>query len=242
MVVSQGVAGGFAARRSLYLITTPKVIVPAATRSVWFVITPSQGIELASAAAQYADIGQLAGAPNVRLVLHAAGVWLFRWTPPVGVRRFHLGAPQSTLPAYTVGGPASIGVLTGPDQDWYLATNGHSGYVVDHAYWRVSAGIYRATVSLAASTTATVEVWDDTTSTLLSRTTVPDTAGPIRVRSTVTVRRSSSGGLFNGWGIWRMALTLPAGAQLEIRVWTPGGSDQVSVYSVGLSRVGAAQP
>ena len=235
VVVSQGVAGGFAARPSLYLIATPKMSVPVATRSVWFVVTPRQGIELASVAAQYADIGQLAGTPNVQLVLRAAGVWVFRWTPAAGVKRFHLGVPRSVVPAFTVAGPSSIAVLTGPERDWHLATNGHSGYVVDHAYWRVNAGSYSATVSLAASTTATVEVWDDTTNTLLSRTTVPDTAGPIRVRSPVTVPPSTER-LFGGWGIWRIAMTPPAGAQLEIRVWTPGGSDEVSVYSVGLSR------
>ena len=154
VVVSQGVAGGFAARRSVYPIMRQQMTVPASTRSVWFVITPSQGIETAAAAAQYADIGQLAGAPNVRLVLQAAGVWVFRWTPPAGVRRFHLGAPQSTLPAYTVGGPTSIGVLTGPDtglvsghqrplglrrrprllagERWHLSRHGFAGGV-DHS-------------------------------------------------------------------------------------------------------------
>ncbi len=79
--------------------------VPVRTRPVWFVVTPRQGIETAVDAAQYVDIGQLAGTPDMRLVRQGAGVWVFQWTPPLGVRRFHLGVPQSAVPAFAVGGP-----------------------------------------------------------------------------------------------------------------------------------------
>ena len=92
-------------------------------------------------------------------------------------------------------------------------------------------------MTLAASAEANVEVWDVTTSELLGRLTVPGTEGKVTAATTVELGGSAPKGVFTGWGLWRRDVAAPEGAQIEIRVWSPGGSDGVEVYSLGLQRV-----
>ena len=48
--------------------------------------------------------------------------------------------------------------------------------------------------------------------------------------------------LFSGWGPWRTAVAEPTGDQLEVRVWSPGGNDEVDVYNVSLQKVRLSHP
>ena len=129
-------------------------------------------------------------------------------------------------------------MISGPSSDWYVEGNGRPGYVLNRAYWREGPGWYRATVSLAVSSTANVEVWDATTSTLLSRRSVPGTHGRDTVQATVDLRYVARAQEFAGWGIWRTEPLEPNGDDLEIRVWSPGGNDHVTLYTVGLENTG----
>jgi hypothetical protein len=73
---------------------------------------------------------------------------------------------------------------------------------------------------------------------LLSRQSVPATNSRTISTTTVDLGTNTPQQLFTGWGIWRRGVEEPVGDQLEVRVWSPGGDDQVDVYNVSLQKVG----
>jgi hypothetical protein len=238
VIASQGILGAFADRKSAYYLLDATMTVPVRTHKVWVIFAPTQGIELASVAGTYADIAAFGETPGANLVAAANGIWAFEWNVPPGTTALRLKPPRNPkIPAWAVPGSAGATVQDGPQRDWHMASTRRSGYVVDHAYWRETPGVYRASVTLAVSSIANVEVWNTTTSTMLTRQSVPGTNGRTTVQTTFELPSTSPEHLFSGWGLWRTDLVEPIGDQLEVRVWSPGGEDEVDVYSVSLQKV-----
>jgi Predicted membrane protein (DUF2079) len=238
VVAEQGIEGAFANRASIYNLFNSTARVPVTSRKVWLIFAPGEGIEQASASGIYADLASLSLDPGMHLVAASDGIWAFKWTPPRSARTLSIASPHpATAAAWAVPGPSGSAVLSGPPSTWYVAGTRQPGYVVDHAYWRKRPGSYRVGVSLAVSTTANVEIWNATTSTLLQRFSVPGTNGGTTIHTTVRVWRTPAEHLFRGWGPWRIQVQEPIGDQIEVRVWSPGGTDSVNVYRIGLRRI-----
>jgi hypothetical protein len=238
VIASQGILGSFADRESIYYLLETTVTVPVRAHRVWVIFAPNQGIELASVAGTYADIAAFAQAPGVNLVVASNGIWAFEWNVPPGTTELRLNPPHSPeIPAWTVPGSTGVTVRDGPQADWHMASTQRSGYVVDHAYWRATPGVYRANIALAVSSSANVEVWNATTSTMLTRQSVPGTNGRTTVQTTFELPSTPPEHLFSGWGPWRTDVVEPTGDQLEVRVWSAGGDDEVDVYNVSLQKL-----
>ncbi|WP_249010371.1 DUF2079 domain-containing protein [Conexibacter sp. DBS9H8] len=238
VVVSGGEIGAFADRRWVFRIAPGVGVVPRRAQTVWFIVTPLIGIETAPVSASDGLISRLVSTPGVHEVADANGVWAFRWTPPPSVHTIRLTAP-ARVPAWTVSGSAGTVVHQGPPADWFVASNGKPGYVVAHDYFRELPGTYTATARLAASGPVRLELWNADTSTLLARTDFPGANTPVTVSVTGVLRHIARPHQFSGFGPWSEQQPLPAGGdQLELRVWSPGGNDAVSVYSLLLHRDG----
>jgi hypothetical protein len=238
VVAQQGVAGAFADRASIYPFLGGDIRVPVQARKLWVILAPNQGIEGAPVSQIYADVAALTADPQIRKVTGSDGIWAFEWTAPKGARWFTVSTPKNPVtPAWTVPGVAGNAVQVGPENDWYTAGNGRAGYVVDGDYWRERPGDYSVAVRMAVSSSANVELWNSTTGTLLQRLSVPGTNGPTTVRLDAKVDHTPAEQVYTGWGPWRQGGAPPTGDQFEVRVWSPGGDDEVDVYSVSLQKV-----
>ncbi len=243
VIVSQGMEGIFAERRWEYPITFVKgQSFPVRTRTIWFVMSPRQGVELYPADVAQAALGRIAALPGNSLVTSSSDVWVFRWDPPPTMTRFPLYAGSAApIPGWTVPGAAGVPVTTGLLSRWHTAANGQRGYMVSGDYWPRPAGTYRASVRLSSEGPLDVEVWDTNTGQLLARQALTPTDGWETVNETVTLSQTSTRRAFSGSLLWRGVAQQPTGAlsgdELEIRVWTPGNAPAV-VYQLGLQRVG----
>jgi uncharacterized membrane protein len=260
VIAQQGVVGGFSGRASVYALVTANSTIPVTDDKVWVVFAPEVGIETAPVAGIYADIHELDANHAWHMVLARDGVWAFEWTAPRGTRTVTIGQAgqvyssrvgsaawkaalaiggvfrsASVTPAWTVTGVGGRAVRRGPPTDWYAASNGQTGYVIDQAYWLEPRGTYLASVSLDASASTNVEVWDESSSTLLARRTLRDTHGRRTVRLSVDLHHLTAKKLFGGWGLWSAVPHPPLdGDNLEIRVWTAGAAGRVKVYSASI--------
>lgn len=238
VVVSQGVVGRFSNRALVYAALGPSERIPLRTRDTWWVVAPLAGIETESSGAGAALVAELAGPLHANLVFQGHGVWVFHWMPPSGLESIRLPGVTSKAPAWLFPGAAGAPDLTGPPSSWHLESTGHSGYVLAHDYWREPAGHYEASVVLVSTVPVNVEVWNATANVLLSRRTVPATAGVDTITMQVDAERVFPHHLFQGLGPFQAPSTpSPAGNQLEIRVWSAGGG-RVDVLSIALQRVG----
>ncbi len=267
VIVEQGVAGGFSERASIYQLVSADLVAPIKARTVWIIFAPRLGIETAPVAGIYADMRQAAALPGVRLARWGAGVWAFRWTPPRGTRSLAIGRPgfgpnsadglrtwkyaaglvagpateeASITPGWAIAGIAGRPRVSGPVADWHSASDDRSGYVVDRAYWTEPTGRYVASATVATTGQANVEVWDDSDNRLLARASLPGTRGRVTVHMAVAVAARRQRSTPTGIGPWSAVPQPPvAGSTLEVRVWTPGGSDSVDVYDVAMQRAGS---
>jgi len=238
VVVQQGVAGGFARRRFVNTFYTPPRRFRVETRRIWLIFAPTQGIETATPSVIYRAIGWLATMPQMHLVVSANGIWAFEWTPPPGIRQFRVIVPSSpVIEAWTLAGTAGRSVREGAPRNWYAESNGKQGYVVSGDYWSEPAGPVSAQVSLAVSGMTNVELWDDTSGVLLERKALSKTHGSTTVHLTGQVTAAITSTVYRGWGPWHIKPKSPSADQiLEIRIWTPGHTDKVTVHSLSLQR------
>jgi uncharacterized membrane protein len=236
LVVSQGVAGRFSDRRWLYTYLQPTTM-PVHTPDVYFLVTPYAGIEVASVQEQLSLISELAGPLHATLLLHGAGIWLFRWEPSAGTTSVVLRSASPTVPAWALRGPAAQPVLSGPEDTWHMVSNGQSGYVVDGAYFRAGKGTFRVTATLATTAPVNVEVWNATGNVLLARRSIPATNGQEAVQLTVEEPVIYPRPLFRGTVITPLVpLPGPPTDDLEVRIYTQADND-VSVYSISFVRI-----
>jgi len=241
VVASQGVMGRFSSRMNIYGLSQPNTTVPVAD-GTWFVITPTTGIETLNPGASMSLIGELAGPLHATLVTHANGVWAFLFSPPPGMS--HIAVPDGSdpLPAWAAAGAAGLPVLAGQVSGWHMTATGAKGYVADGLEWLEKPGGYSAAVTLSAAGPVNVEVWDDTTGTLLARRAIPQTSGIQQIVMPVAAPNAPNATAFSGWGPFHADFaTPPAGQNLEVRVWSPGG-EAVNVYSADLTAVPGSGP
>jgi hypothetical protein len=241
VVTQNGILEDFASRRYVYWVSGGRTTVPVRTRQVWFVLAPYEGIQPQSVAEANQDIDRISALPGVRLRTHRNGVWAFSWTAAGhSARRLTIGAPVARrVPAWALAGAAGRALLDGSASHWSVAGNGRAGYVVDQAYWRFGAGRYRASVRMQSSGPVHVELWNATTDRLLARVSPRAVRGPAPVTLTARLRRTSTEQLFSGFGPWSTRPDPPPGDELEVRVWSPGGTVRVRVYSVSLTPISA---
>jgi hypothetical protein len=236
VVASQGIVGRFGQHRYVYGLVGPWA-VPVVQRDVWFVVAPTEGIETLGTASAMALISELSGPLHAQLVVHANGVWAFRWVAPPGVRSITVPGQPASLDAWTSPGAAGRDVLAGPPRTWHVTSTGGRGYVADGLQWQESPGAFVASAAISASGPVNVEVWNDNCNALLARRTVPATTGVASITIPVRVAVACEAPEFSGWGPFRADLIAPpAGQRLEIRVWSPG-HENVSVYGASLVRV-----
>jgi Predicted membrane protein (DUF2079) len=236
VIASQGVVGRFSGRADVHELAHTGS-TPITSRDVWFVITPSAGVELEPVASALALIGELAGPLHATLAGHGHGVWAFRWHPPPGVRTLRIPDGSAGLPAWAAPGAARA-VLSGPPSGWHAASSGAGGYVADGLSWQEPVGHYQATVTLSASGPVNVEVWNDNGGVLLARRTVPAALGEQTETVSVAVPVRYPARSYSGWGPFRAEFVPPPpGQRLEIRVWAARGT-AVRVYRARLIPAG----
>ena len=234
VIASQGVVGRFSGRADVHELAHTGS-TPVTSGDVWFVITPTTGVELEPVAGALALIGKLAGPLHATLVAHGHGVWAFHWHPPPGLRTLRIPDGSGGLPAWAAPGAARA-VLTGPVPGWHAASAGGPGYVADGLAWQEPVGPYQASVRLSASGPVNVEVWNDNGDVLLARRTLPGTSGVQTETMPVDAPVRYPSRSYSGWGPFRAEFVPPpAGQRLEIRVWAPRGT-AVSVYQASLIR------
>jgi Predicted membrane protein (DUF2079) len=233
VAASQGVLGRFSGRAHVYGLTYPGSSIPLDGES-WFIVSPRTGIETLSPAASMTLIGELAGPLHATLLVHANDVWAFRLTSPPGTHQIIVPDGSDPLPAWAASGAAGFPVLDGPVSGWHMAATGAKGYVADGLEWLEPAGRYRASVTLSAASPVNVEVWDDTSGTLLARQSIPGTTGIQQVTLPVAAPDDTDDNVYAGWGPFRAVFTNPPpGQRIEVRVWSAGGG-AVNVYSAML--------
>ena len=241
LLVNQAIAGRFAGRRWVQGIGNSPVgsRFKVHTDPFYVVIAPYGGVHYLSVRAQASILNQLAHDPHATLVDFGAHTYLWRVHQPVG-STFTLDAAQQTnLPAWAFGSQTGTPVVGSAPKNWYVTvtTLGHSGDVLDQAYWRVAPGLFRATVSYASWGPVWLQVWDATTGRIVAQREVPSTAGrKVTTQFPVPFTPGYVGQphVYAGWGLWRVhAATGHRRNQLEIRVNAQAAS-MVNVYAVGL--------
>ena len=168
VIASQGIIGRFADRSHAYILgfsTTPVV-----TRSVYFVISPYQGINPMPQQAIFSRMTYLVDTLHVSVLTHTDNVWVYKWIPPPSVHSVVWPGMRNNIPAWTLESSVGHHILTGPVARWHLsADNTRAGYVMNGDYWRLGMGNYQASVKLQTTGSVNVEVWNDTGNLLLAR-------------------------------------------------------------------------
>ena len=240
VLASQGVLGGFADRADVYLLHPTSMVAPVRTKHVWIVVAPKQGIEPSRVFGFYDDIYKFEHNPRMRLVTNASGIVAFEWTPTSGTHSLKIHADKvSAVPAWALRGTAAKIVTNGPAVRWYSAGTAKPGYVIDEAYWRERPGSFRVSVSLSASESASLQLWDADTGKLLAEKAVGRTPGRQTVSFDATLRGAPAPHEVAGFGPWSASPVEPDGNSLEVRVWSPGGRDRVDVYVASLRKLEA---
>lgn len=237
VVVSQGLMGRFAARTYIYQLFGARTAVPIKTRRVWFIFAPNTGTEASTPAELEGDIGQIAAEPNVKLVASENGVWAFLWTAPRRTHTLNLKGAVSGIPAWVVSGKAGTVIRWGPVSDWHIAPNGSTGYMIEGDYWRLMPGNFTASISVRGGGGADVQVWDDTTGSLLAQQQVPSTSTTETIPVVFDLARLHKQKMYTGWGIWRTQVQPPpTGEVIEVRVWVRRDEQAPSVYRLAVAR------
>ena len=237
VIASEGIVGPFSDRVHVWGLFQPGPL--PVTHDTWFVLSPTQGVEIQSIAESMALIQELAGPLHAILVAHANGIWAFRWQPPAGVLKIDIpDGSRAYLAAWaspTAPRTASRVVIAGPPGSWHVASTGKPGYVDDGLAWRVPTANYAVTVRLSASGPVNVEIWDDNNHRLLTRRSLPRTTGIESVTLPVDAAANYIEPIYRGWGPFTAHFApAPPGQLLEARVWSPG-NESVNVYGAQLS-------
>ncbi len=222
VIASQGVVGRLCGRTWCYAIAGDGRQAFPVHGTTYVVVTPYDGIETSSVGTQLAVLGDLAGPLAATLVYERADVWLFRLPTTTG--RTVAFTPTPTEPAWAVRTATGARELTGPSAAWHVSQSSpRPGYLLYGAEWLLSPGTYQATVTMASSGPATVEVWDSTAGVLLARRQLPPVEAPRAVQSVVRVTEERPQQPFSGWGPFSyLPRPGPSADRIEVRVWTPG--------------------
>ncbi len=168
VIVSQGVAGDFAARASVYpYVAGPGLTVPVQERHIWVILAPRLGIESVTPTQTDGDIQALLEDPDAHLRLDRAGVWAFEVSPKRGARWFAFTAPDNgEAPGWLLPGAVGKLVRVGAPASWHVASTGARGFVESGAAWSEVPGTYLASFRIAAAGGVKLQVLDTTTHTV----------------------------------------------------------------------------
>lgn len=238
VVASQGILGRFAGRRYVLPFPIGHTAVPIKTKTVVFIVSPYEGIDVSSVSTELNRIAYLSHLPGSHLLSKKSGIWAFEWTHPRGVKSIVIPS-SNTTPAWGLGTVVGTPVLEGSLHDWHMGTQSNAyGYVVNQAYWRLANGQYQVKVRIAESGPTNLEVWNATGKVLLRRVALPATNGIENITVPFSVRHQYPLHVYKGIGLFRM--DPPGGSSpydnIELRVWTPG-HEIVSVYSLKIERI-----
>jgi hypothetical protein len=236
VVASHGVSGSLAARP---YFETLYDVVPIYTHTVWFVVAPEQGIEVVDVPDELAELANVARIAH--LVEHGSGIWVFRYHPRTTQKLLRLETPgpfRTLVRGWEVPGPAGRAVTTGRERDWDTTATGAKGYVVSGDYWRAQSGSYRAVVSLTSEGPTEIQLWDSTANRLLWSEQMSTIPSPTVVESPAVEMGEAVGeDLYGGSLMFRITpIPPPAGDNLEVRVWSPGGHS-LTVYGMKVRQV-----
>lgn len=235
VVASQGVVGRLSGRRWVYAISGSPLTVPIRAKLVFFVVTPSQGIEEPVQNSE-SLLAQIATIPGSQLLEHRAGVWVFSWSPPASVKSVKLQGPEETIPAWTLDSKVGEAVVAGPVSTWYMTSNGSSGYLIYGDYFFTHQGEYDAQVRLSSTGRTFVEVWNSSTKTLLARRELVAVTGVQTITLPFAQPLAGSESVFRGRSLFAInPIAPPEGQPVEVRVY-----DQrdvlTNVYTVSITK------
>jgi hypothetical protein len=170
VIASQGIAGVFAARASIYpYLMGSGLTVPVQEPHIWVIFAASAGIEPVKPTQTDGDILALLEDGDARLKLDQSGVWAFEVSPPRGASWFSFTPPDiGEAPAWLLPGAAGKVVRTGPLTTWHAASTGTRGFVESGASWPEGPGSYVASFRVAAAGGTTLQVRDATTHAILA--------------------------------------------------------------------------
>jgi hypothetical protein len=236
VIASEGIVGSFSFRQWVYpLIAGPSARFPIHSRTVWFVITPGNGIETESTTEAESQIGQIAENLHARLISDQDGVYVFKWRPGTN-RKSVVFTDAIPVPAWTLNAISSQAVLKGPATHWHLQSRNYSAFIVSGDYWRLQNGTYSAKVRYSSKGSIQIYVVDTSLGKVLAKETFSSTAGAVETRSfTGTVINVDIPHAYSGFGIFSVEpVQPPAQDILELELMIPGGS-RASIYSISLS-------
>jgi uncharacterized membrane protein len=232
VVSSQGVAGRFSKRVNVFIPLVGDWNVPLYGKTVWWILTSQQGIELASPALTYGVMGTLIYQMNAKLVMHGGDVWVFKLHRQPNQTLFTTGLTNETIPGWTVPGPAGKSVVSGPPSSWHTESNGKRGYTVAYAYWQENPGLYQITLKLKLNGKANIEVWNSTANNMIARRKIIGNGQVENLTYEFNISYEIPRAAYSGWGPFQILPNEPAQQnEFEIRLWTPGHV-QLSVYQL----------
>ena len=235
VVVSQGVVGTFALRRYVYPLTAnPPLRLPVKSRTVWFVLAPTSGIESQSPVAAQSEVTQLVQRIGAAMILDENGVYVLRWRPPTRYRSVELRA-TTLLAAYAIE-PSSPDLITrGSPATWHYVSRQSGGELLSGDYWPEPLGTLVTSLRVSSHGPLTVQWWDTTANTEIAAQRLPSSDGRVvtrtlRIRFTHAVVPTAYSGR---WPFVILALAPPALNDVEVRVYKLGGAP-AALYDVSM--------
>ena len=209
--------------------------IPVRRHVIWFVLSPSEGIEVVPTAITEQAIDEVAQLPGSKMVSDSSGVYVFRWEVPSQYRYVSFGG-SDRFDAWTSPGIAGTPVLAGPESRWHLVSTGQKGSDSTAIFGESSvadtsrmSGCPRVDRSMSKSGTIRQIACSHaiTSGQFPGALTSPCTSefGPRASRSALP-------------GDGRLSRDFPIpqspGDQIEVRVWSAGGP-RVEVWTVAVS-------
>ena len=248
VVASQGIVGSFAGRDHVgTLYSWPPLRVALHPPATWFVIAPYAGIETETVTQSMGIIHSLASDPLVKFISEDDGIWVFRAQVSPTARAPSVLFPKTphALAAGLFETTVGTREINGSPNNSQFLSRGTAGYLLWGDYWLETRGHYTATVRFRSSGPINIQVWNDTTNSLLVHRQYSSTNGLVTFRANVQIKATdpstsnSAGEIYLGRSLFR-ALPVPAfpGNYLEVRVVLVGNAN-ARIYSVGIMPIKA---
>ncbi|NNN21059.1 MAG: DUF2079 domain-containing protein [Acidimicrobiales bacterium] len=240
VIASQGIAGTLAERKYIYAMRSPGLF-PVNQANLWIVVAPYAGIETESVSDTLSTLSYLATSANVTLRYSSSGIYLYEEHGLTPGESIFVGPDPSKKSVAEEPGWALESNIGQVDSQNGIPTSissrgSLSGYVGYGAFIRSGPGdSLVAQVKLSDSGGVNVEMWDDSTNTLLARE-QPSNNGIVQAALIQGVTPSANlprvNSVLHGFGIWTVrAAPGPSGDLIEIRIYS-NGSSPVTIYSV----------
>lgn len=237
VVASNGVAGRFADRDEFFMPMAFPYRIPLRSTAVYFVLSLDQGVPYATSDTRglLYQVSQM----GAQELMNRAGVRVFRWEPPAGVRSLVLQGAQGGLAAWTLNSSVGRAVTDGPPLGWRIEDVGEAGLVVWGDYWSLAPGTYTAKIDLATNGQTTVQVYEPESGATVATKTVTGDGGGQSVEIPFTITRprmqpGTRGGVLGRAPFDYQSWPSPPGTTAEVRVNADTGGINVNVYAVAV--------